>query len=125
MEDNSTWRNVIHLKYGSEEGGWFPIIPKGNYGVGLWKEISKEIVQIKRFCSIVLGDGCKTRFWEDVWCGEATLCTSFPSSPCMMWPILKELGWRISKRFQGRRVDEISCSKDTLMIGRWKWFKTS
>ena len=27
----------------------------------------------------MLGDGCKTRFWEDVWCGEAALCTSFPS----------------------------------------------
>ena len=44
MKDNSTWRNVINLKYGSEEGGWFPIIPKGSYGVGLWKEISKEIL---------------------------------------------------------------------------------
>ena len=41
--------------------------------------ISKEIVQIKQFCSIVLGDGCKTRFWEDLWCGEVALCTSFPS----------------------------------------------
>ena len=27
----------------------------------------------------MLGDGCKTRFWEDLWCGEAVLCTSFPS----------------------------------------------
>ena len=26
MKDNSRWRNVINLKYGSEEGGWFPII---------------------------------------------------------------------------------------------------
>ena len=57
MEDNSMWRNVINLKYGSEEGGWFPIIPKGSYRVGLWKEICKETVQIKQFCSIVLGDG--------------------------------------------------------------------
>ena len=47
MEDNSTWRNVINLKYGSEEGGWFLIIPKGSYGLGLWKEISKETVRIK------------------------------------------------------------------------------
>ena len=33
MEDNSMWRNVINLKYGTEEGGWFPIIPRSNYGV--------------------------------------------------------------------------------------------
>ena len=71
--------NVINLKYGSEEGGGFPIIPKGSYRVGLWKEICKETVQIKQFCSIVLGDGSKTKLWEDLWCGEAALCTSFPS----------------------------------------------
>ena len=35
MEDNSMWRNVINLKYGIEEGGWFPIIPRSSYGVGL------------------------------------------------------------------------------------------
>ena len=44
MEDNSTRRNFINLKYGPEEGGWFPIIPKGSYRVSLWKEISKETV---------------------------------------------------------------------------------
>ena len=61
MEDNSTWRSVINLKYGTEVGGWFPSLPKSNHGVGLWKEISKEVAQIKH-CSIELGDGCKTRF---------------------------------------------------------------
>ena len=32
MEDNSMWRNVINSKYVTEEGGWFPIIPRNNYG---------------------------------------------------------------------------------------------
>ena len=102
MEDNSTWRNVINLKYGSEEGGWFPIIPKGSYGVRLWKEISKETVQIKHFFSIVLGDGCKTRFWEDLWCGEAALCTSFPS----LYEVAGSKGARVADLW------EISGSKD-------------
>ena len=43
MEDNSTWRCVINLKYGTEARGWFPSLPKSNHGVGLWKEISKEL----------------------------------------------------------------------------------
>ena len=30
-------------------------------------------------CSFVVGNGCKVRFWEDVWCGETPLCSSFPS----------------------------------------------
>ena len=79
MEDNSMWRCVINLKYGTEAGGWFPSLPTSSRGVGLWKEISKEVAQIKHHCSIELGDGCKTKFSEDLWCGEATLCSTFPS----------------------------------------------
>ena len=26
-----------------------------------------------------IGDGSKARFWEDWWCGQAPLCSSFPS----------------------------------------------
>ena len=29
------------MKYGTEEGGLFPSLPKGCHGIGLWKEISK------------------------------------------------------------------------------------
>ena len=79
MEDSSTWRSVINLKYGSEVGGWFPPIPKGYHGVSLWKEISKEGLILKHHCFVKIGDGSKVRFWEDWWCGEAPLCSSFPS----------------------------------------------
>ena len=78
-EDNSMWRGVITLKYGLEEGGCFPIIPKGCHGVGLWKEICKEALFIKNNCLVKIGDGSKARFWEDWWCGEAPLSYSFPS----------------------------------------------
>ena len=79
MEDSSTWRSVINLKYGSEDGGWFPSTSKGYHGVGLWKEISKESMLLRHHCSVKIGDGSKVRFWEDWWCGEAPLCSSFPS----------------------------------------------
>ena len=78
-EDNSMWRSVIILKYGLEDGGCFPPIPKGCHGVGLWKEICKEALFLRNHCSVKIGDGSKARFWEDWWCGEAPLCSSFPS----------------------------------------------
>ena len=35
MEENSVWRNIISLKYGMEDRGWFSNTPRGSYGVGL------------------------------------------------------------------------------------------
>ena len=92
MEDNSTWRSVINLKYGSEDGGWFPSTPKGCHGVGLWKEISKEGMLLRHHCSVKIGDGSKARFWEDWWCGEAPLCSSFPS----LYSIASSKGARVA-----------------------------
>ena len=42
MEDNSTWKDVIRLKYYIDEGDWFTRAPRGSFGVGLWKDINKE-----------------------------------------------------------------------------------
>ena len=91
MEEKSSWRFLISLKYGVEEGGWFSKIPRGSYGVCLWKEISKEAMQLKQDCSFDLGDGCKVGFWEDAWCDETPLCLSFPS----LYEVVdqKGLGW--------------------------------
>ena len=77
--DNSMWRSVINLKYGLENGGCFPPIPKGCHGVGLWKEICKEVLILRNHCSVKIGDGSKARFWEDWWCSEPPLCSSFPA----------------------------------------------
>ena len=37
------------------------------------------MIQLRQNCLIEVGNGRKVRFWEDVWCGEAPLCFSFPS----------------------------------------------
>ena len=57
LEDNSTWRSVINLKYGNEDGGWFPSLPKACHVVGLWKKISKEDKLLRQHCFVKLGDG--------------------------------------------------------------------
>ena len=62
-----------------EDGGWFSNTPRGSYGVGLWKDIRKEGIQLRQSCSIEVGNGCKVKLWEDVWCREAPLCSSFIS----------------------------------------------
>ena len=41
MEDNSIWKSCIISKYGTKDGGWFTPLPRGTYGVGLWKLIAK------------------------------------------------------------------------------------
>ena len=115
LEENSVWRNIISLKYGMEDGGWFSNTPRGSYEVGLWKDIGKEVIQIRQNCSFEVGNGRKVRFWEDVWCGEAPLCSSFPSlyevassKGDMMVDFGKSLGLE-----EGGTLD----SRDTLIIG--------
>ena len=79
VEENSPWKTVIKQKYCTEAGGWFTNAPRGSYGVGLWKEISKESEQLKNDSSFEIGDGCRIKFWENVWCRETPLRVSFPS----------------------------------------------
>ena len=50
------------MKYGSEDGGKFSSIHKGCHRVGIWKEISKEGMLLRQYCSVKIGDGFKARF---------------------------------------------------------------
>ena len=67
------------MKYWTEEGGWFTRETRGSFGVGLWKDISKEGNKLKQECYFVLGNDNRVKFWEDIWCGESTLSEMFPS----------------------------------------------
>ena len=37
MEDNPPWKELIKMKYGLEEGGWFSKVPQGSCGVGRYQ----------------------------------------------------------------------------------------
>ena len=39
----------------------------------------REALQLKQDCKLIVGEGDRIRFWEDIWCGENPLCTSFPT----------------------------------------------
>ena len=76
-EDNSTWEIFINLKYRAKEGGWFSRTPRGNARTSLWKGINAEATKLKQDFVFELGEGKRIRLWEDVWCGEVSLCASF------------------------------------------------
>ena len=97
MEVNSPWRLLLSLKYGMEDGGWFPKSPRGSYDVGLWKESSKETTQLKQHCAFKLSDGNKVRFWEDAWCDETPLCLSFPS----LFEVTRTKGAKVMELWEG------------------------
>uniref|UniRef100_A0A2N9H040 Uncharacterized protein n=1 Tax=Fagus sylvatica TaxID=28930 RepID=A0A2N9H040_FAGSY len=78
LEREALWRKVIREKYGSMEGGWMSKNPRGSHGVGLWKFISAGWDTFFRFVQFQVGDGSRTRFWDDVWCLDVPLKEAFP-----------------------------------------------
>ena len=77
MEESSTWKVCISTKYSIESWGWYTLSPRGSYGLGLWKAIYKETGQWKQNYEMVLGNGKRIKFWEDVWCGGLPLSEAF------------------------------------------------
>lgn len=61
-----------------DSGGWLTLPPRGNFRMSLQKDIEREACLLKQNCEFRLGDGLIVRFWEDVWCGRAPLCKTFP-----------------------------------------------
>ena len=49
------------------------------FGTGLWKKIRKDWRSLFQNAAVSLGNGRRTSFWEDSWCGEEALCLTFPS----------------------------------------------
>uniref|UniRef100_A0A2N9GDX6 Reverse transcriptase domain-containing protein n=1 Tax=Fagus sylvatica TaxID=28930 RepID=A0A2N9GDX6_FAGSY len=77
-EENAFWIHLISAKYGSSFGGWTTREVNGLYGSGLWKHIRKGWESFARHLHFEVGDGSKTKFWDDVWCGSCSLRNAFP-----------------------------------------------
>lgn len=50
-----------------------------NYGVGLWKETRKDLGLLTSRVYFSVGNGWSASFWKDMWHGNESLDTSFPS----------------------------------------------
>ncbi|RVW79071.1 hypothetical protein CK203_048180 [Vitis vinifera] len=68
----------ILAKYGQEGFGWRTKKANGVFGVGVWKEILKEIEWCWENIVFIVGNGTKIRFWIDHWCGSTSLSQRFP-----------------------------------------------
>ena len=79
VERDSYWKLIISKKFGVERGWWSTRGVREGYGVGLWKEISKEGLLPLNNVSFSVGDDKRVRFWKDIWCGNMSLCEAFPS----------------------------------------------
>ncbi|KAJ9680532.1 hypothetical protein PVL29_019761 [Vitis rotundifolia] len=120
VERDSYWKLIIGTKFGVVRGGWSTCGGREGFGVGLWKEISKEGLLLLNNVSFSVGDGKRVRFWKDTWCGNTPLCEAFPSlfdfavskdarvADC--WDAMGEVGgWnpRFLRPFNDWEVDEV------------------
>lgn len=65
LELECVWKRLISLKYGLEDRGRKSRIPKGDFGVSLWKEIMEEAVWVGNNLEFCIGNGNRVRFWLD------------------------------------------------------------
>ena len=78
VEKDVLWKKVIGVKHGLEGGGWKSKEARGPFGVGVWKEILKEMGWCWNNMKFKVGRGNKVRFWTDHWCGNEALSQVFP-----------------------------------------------
>ncbi|XP_034689500.1 uncharacterized protein LOC117917365 [Vitis riparia] len=77
-DKETLWKYVLEAKYGQEDYGWMTKKAMGACGVGVWKEILKEVGWCWDKMGFKVGKGNKISFWTDVWCGDAALSQRFP-----------------------------------------------
>ncbi len=65
-------------RYSSSHGGWTTREVIGPYGISLWKHIWNEWGSFARQLHFEVGDGTKTKFWTDIWCGTWSLKAAYP-----------------------------------------------
>ncbi|RVW29823.1 FGGY carbohydrate kinase domain-containing protein [Vitis vinifera] len=78
VEKDVLWKKVIGVKHGLEGCGWKSKDARGPFGVGVWKEILKEMSWCWNNMKFKVGRGTKIRFWTDHWCGNVALSQAFP-----------------------------------------------
>ena len=78
-ESHLLWYKVIRSKFGISPNQWdSKVVLRGTFK-SPWKAISSLYGDFHQMVSFKIGKGNKVRFWEDIWEGEATLKSLFPS----------------------------------------------
>lgn len=90
---------------------WWP------FGVGLWKEILKELGWVKDNWTFCIANDTRMSFWIDHWCGNSTLNISYTS----LFEITVNKYETVAEVWDQMWVTVVgilTLSK-TLMIGKW------
>lgn len=67
------------VKYGEDNYGWLPAIPREVLGCGVWKGICSVKEWFSRFIRFKVNKGDRISFRHDLWCTNVPLALSFPS----------------------------------------------
>jgi hypothetical protein len=78
IEREAWWRIVVDSKFDNLWGGWCSLEPAYAFGVGLWKNFRKGWEKFLALSRFEVGDGTRTKFWHDMWCGDTVLKEAFP-----------------------------------------------
>ncbi|RVX21954.1 hypothetical protein CK203_001531 [Vitis vinifera] len=71
------WHKVIVSIYGTHPNGWDAnTVVRWSHKCP-WKAIAQVFQEFSPFVSLVVGNGERIRFWEDLWWGNQTLCSQF------------------------------------------------
>ncbi|XP_019074375.1 uncharacterized protein LOC109122301 [Vitis vinifera] len=142
-EKDNLWKTVIGVKYGQEGCGWKTKEVCGPFGVGLWKDIMKEVDWCWENIDFKVGKGNRVLFWTDKWCGNEALAQSYPqlftlaghknAKICEVWDSsMGQGGWnlRLARDLNDWEMEQIgdmlnllkdfrtSLEEDSV---RWKW----
>ncbi|WKA04126.1 hypothetical protein VitviT2T_022186 [Vitis vinifera] len=76
-ERSGLWHKVIASIYGTHPNGWDAnMVVRWSHRCP-WKAIAQVFQEFSPFVRLVVGNGERIRFWEDLWWGNQTLCSQF------------------------------------------------
>ena len=76
-EKSGLWHKVIASIYGTHPNGWDAnMVVRWSHECP-WKAIAQVFQVFSPFVCLVVGNGERIRFWEDLWWGNQTLCSQF------------------------------------------------
>nr|CAN75609.1 hypothetical protein VITISV_002943 [Vitis vinifera] len=76
-ERSGLWHKVIASIYGTHPNGWDAnMVVRWSHRCP-WKAIAQVFQKFSPFVRLVVGNGERIRFWEDLWWGNQTLCAQF------------------------------------------------
>jgi len=114
----------VDTKYGSSWAGWCSLDPPKSHGVGLWKNIRKGWSLFCSHTKLILGNGSRIRFWDDVWCGEMPLKEAFP----VLYDIALDKDALVASHLvlENKSYSGMLASFEQPTIGRWtSWLPSS